>query len=125
MDFKNMSDKQIIEAISQNMEKKRLSKKITAEDMATKGGHSSQVYSNFINKNTNIKLETLIQMFRGIGELDKLQKAFEFKEQFSLYNHPSSKQAKRIRPKQKKITVSLKEIKDEIASRPKWGEDEE
>lgn len=112
MDFKYMNDEQIIQYIASNLEKMRLSKQISADDMAQKGGYNSQVYSNFKNKNVNIKIETLIKMFRGIDELDKLQNAFEYKEPYSptKSNKPL---AKRVRKK-----------KDEEPSGIHWGDEE-
>lgn len=111
MNINNINDEQIIEFISQNLEKKRLSKKISSEELAKKGGHISQTYSNFINKNTNIRILTLIQVLRGLGELDKLQSLIEFKEPFSPLGN-SSELPKRVRTSIKKTT-----------SRPKWGDE--
>lgn len=110
MNLNNMNDEQISEFISQNLEKKRLSKKISSEELAKKGGYVSQTYSNFINKNTNIRLVTLIQILRGLGELEKLQELIEFKEPYSPLG--SNKELpKRIRTK-----VTNK-------TRPKWGDE--
>jgi transcriptional regulator with XRE-family HTH domain len=78
-----MSDNEIIEFIAKNTEKNRLSKNITQKEVSKKGGCNKQTLSNFAAQSTDIRLSTLIQIFRGIGELDKLQKAFEHKEQFS------------------------------------------
>lgn len=110
MNLNNMNDEQIIEFISQNLEKKRLSKKISSEELANKGGHVSQTYSNFINKNTNIRIVTLIQILRGLGELEKLQKIIEFKEPYSPLGN-SQELPKRIRSSEKKT------------DRPKWGDE--
>ena len=85
MNFNFMSDTQIIAAIGEHIEKSRILKQISSENLAKKGGHHPQTNSNFINRGTNIKIETIIQIFRGLGELDKLQQAFEYKEPFSPY----------------------------------------
>ncbi len=111
MDLNNMNDEQILEFISQNLEKKRLSKKVSSEELANKGGHVSQTYSNFINKNTNIRVVTLVQILRGLGELEKLQNIIEFKEPFSPLGN-NSELPKRIRSSDKKTT-----------DRPKWGDE--
>lgn len=111
MNISNMNDEQIIEFICENLEKKRLTKKISSEELAKKGGHVSQTYSNFINKNTNIRILTLVQILRGLGELDKLQSLIEFKEPYSPLGN-TNELPKRIRNSSKKIT-----------KRPKWGDE--
>lgn len=82
MNIELMSNEQIIKFIADNLEKKRQSKKITSEELAQLGGHKMQTYSNFINKNTDMKISTLIQVLRGLGELEGLQKLIEYKEPY-------------------------------------------
>ena len=110
MDFNNMSDEQIIEVMAANIEKMRISKQISAQDMAKKGGYNSQTYSNFINRGSNVRLGTIIQMFRGIGELDKLQKVFEYKKPYS--------------PTDKSIELPRRVFKKTAAKTVKWGDEE-
>lgn len=83
MSYQEMSDEQILKEIASNIEKKRLRKKIRVTDLANKGGYSAQTYSNLINRNTDIKLSTLVQILRGLGELDKLENLFSIKEPFN------------------------------------------
>jgi len=83
MSFESMSNEQIVEVIAKNIESKRIHKPISSEELAKKGGHKAQTYSNFINRHTDIRISTLIDIFRGLGELDKLEKAFEHKIPFS------------------------------------------
>jgi transcriptional regulator with XRE-family HTH domain len=113
MNFTTMNDQQIIEFIAENLEKKRLSNEISAEDLAHKGGHNAQAYSNFMNKHTNIKISTLIQILRGLGELDSFQKIIEYKESYSPMNINSTKLPKRIRNHKKQ----------NIVERPQWGDE--
>lgn len=110
MNLSNMNDEQIISFIAQNLEKKRLSEKISSENLAKKGGHISQTYSNFINKNTNIRINTLVQILRGLGELDNFQELVEYKEPYSPLN-TKTELPKRIR-KNKVVT-----------NRVKWGDE--
>ena len=84
MNFETMSDGQIIQNIASFLEKKRLQKRIKAAELAEKGGFSAQTYSNFQNKKTDIRLSTLIQILRGLGELEKLERVFSQKEPVSL-----------------------------------------
>jgi len=83
MDFNNMSDSEILQEIAKNIDKKRISIEKTSQQLADDGGHNMQTYSNFLNKNTDIRLSTVIQIFRGLDELNQLQKVFEHKEEFS------------------------------------------
>jgi hypothetical protein len=83
MNFETMSNEQIINYIANNIEKERIHKSLSSEELANKGGHNSQTYSNFLNRGSNIKIATLIDIYRGLGELEKLQKAFEFKAPYS------------------------------------------
>ena len=115
-----MNDQQIIEFIANNIEKKRLSNNISAEDLALKGGHNAQTYSNFINKNTNIKISTFIQILRGLGELDSFQQLIEYKELYSPMNS-NNKLPQRVSNK-KKIHVSNKNAQV-VNNRPKWGDE--
>ena len=110
MNIKNMNDEQILEFISQNLEKKRLSKRIGMEELANKGGYVAQTYSNFINKNTNIRVSTLIQILRALGELDKFQELIEYKEEYSPLGN-SAKLPKRVR----KSNLNNKRVK--------WGDE--
>ena len=111
MNLNNMNDNQIIEFIAANLDKKRLSKNIVTEDLAKKGGHVSQTYSNFVNKNTNIRISTLIQVLRGLGELDKLQKLVEYKIPYSPLSN-NVELPKRVR----------KSV-DKNGDRPLWGDE--
>ncbi len=111
MNLSNMSDKEILEFISTNLEKKRLSKKISSETLANKGGYNYQTYSNFINKNTNIRIVTLIQILRGLGELDRFQECIEYKESYRPLEN-NTKLPKRVRTKS-----------DKKAKRPLWGDE--
>jgi len=83
MNFSTMSDEQIIKEIAINLEKQRLYKELSSESIASRGGHNMQTYSNFINKGTNIRISTLIQILRGLGSLDEFQKTIEFKQPYS------------------------------------------
>lgn len=112
MNLNHMNDEQIIKFISENLEKKRLSKSLKSEDLANKGGHGAQTYSNFVNKNTNIRLETFIQILRGLGELDKLQKFIEYSNPYSPMGN-NKVLPKRVREKNQKTN-----------NRPKWGDEQ-
>jgi len=96
MSFKNMSDEQIIKEIANSIEKKRLQKKIKASELAKIGGFNAQTYSNFINKHSDIKLSTLIQIIKALGELDKLESLFNTREVFNPLTN-STKTIKRVR----------------------------
>lgn len=113
MNLSTMNDQQIIEFIADNLEKKRLFNEISAEDLANKGGHNAQTYSNFINKHTNIKISTLIQILRGLGELDSFQQIIEYKTSYSPMGVSNTKLPKRIR----------NHTKYNISNRPKWGDE--
>lgn len=113
MNLENMSDEFIINFIAQNLEKKRLSEKITSEELAEKGGYNSQTYSNFVNKNTNIRMITFIQILRGLGALDILEK-IEYKEEFSPYRYKN----KIALPKR------VKTNKGKVINKIKWGDEE-
>ena len=110
MNFTNMSDEQIINLMRENIEKKRIHKQIKVSDLAKKGGFSTQVYSNFINRNVNIKINTIIQIFRALDELDSLQDAFIYKEEYSPASQKNSI-PKRVRTK-----------KNNVTKRVKWGD---
>ncbi|MCK9329083.1 MAG: helix-turn-helix domain-containing protein [Candidatus Cloacimonetes bacterium] len=113
MNLSTMNDQQIIEFIAINIEKKRLSNKISADDLAHKGGYNAQTYSNFINKHTNIKISTLIQILRGLEELDNFQHIIEYKEAYSPMDASSTKLPKRIRNHKKA----------DMNNRSKWGDE--
>lgn len=112
MKLSNMNDEQILEFISTNLEKKRLAKPITSESLADKGGHVAQTYSNFVNKNTNIRVSTLIQILRGLGELDRFQACIEYKEPYVPSKNNTSL-PQRIR----------KKVDRKVAKRPLWGDE--
>ncbi len=81
MDYK--SDEQMMLAIAQSIDEMRRVHGLTTEEMAKKGGFNPQTFSNFLNQGTNIKLSTLLQFLRGVGEVDKLQELFEKKKVYS------------------------------------------
>ena len=83
MSFSNISNEQIRKRMATSLEKKRLHKGIKSATLAEKGGHNVQTYSNFINKNSDIRISTLIDIFRGLGELDKLEALFEMRVPYS------------------------------------------
>jgi transcriptional regulator with XRE-family HTH domain len=96
-----MSDKEIISTIANNIEKTRVSKNITSKDLAQKGGYNKQTYTNFVNKGTNIKLDTVIGILRGLDKLDALQNLFEYKEVYSPIQE-SLQKPQRVRASTKK-----------------------
>lgn len=106
MNFETMSNNQIIEFISKNLDQKRVSKKQTAAELANKGGCNKQTYSNFISKGTDIRLGTFIDILRGIDELENFQKLVEYKEPYSPLGNQTKPQ-KRVRktntPKENQI----------------------
>ncbi len=111
MNINNLSDQQIIEFIATNIEKKRLSKNISSEQLAKDGGYNMQTYSNFINQGTNIKIKTVIQILRGLEQLDILQTLFEHKEQFSPIKASIIEAPKKRVHRKKPITIT------------KWGDE--
>jgi len=116
MNFNNMSDEQIREQIALSIEKKRINKKIKATTLAEKGGHNTQTYSNFINRSTDIKIGTLIQILRGLGELDKLEAIFDTNEPYSPLQN-NSKSAVRIRTSSNTSkVVDSSDVKNEHSS---------
>ena len=97
MSFELMPDKQIIKTIASSLEKKRLQKRIKVEDLAKKGGFNPQTYSNFLNKGTDIRLSTLLQIIRGLGELDEFKRFFQQEESLSLFGETARDKIKRVR----------------------------
>ncbi len=97
MSFELMPDKQIIKTIASSLEKKRLQKRIKVEDLAKKGGFNPQTYSNFLNKGTDIRLSTLLQILRGLGELDEFERFFQQEEALSLFGEIAHAEIKRVR----------------------------
>jgi len=92
-----MPDDLILKDIAQKIEKKRLAKKIKVSELAKMGGFNPQTYSNFINKNADIKLGTLIRILRAFGELDNFEDVFADKVPASLWMKKSKKTPKRVR----------------------------
>lgn len=95
MNLYDMSDDAIIKFIAQNLEKIRLSQKITGRELAKKGGFSAQTFSNFLNKNSDIKLSTFIQILKGLKKLELLEK-LEYKVTYSPFSN-ETKLSKRVR----------------------------
>lgn len=120
MNFNNMSDNEIISTIAKELDKRRVSKNITSEELAAKGGHNAQTFSNFVNQGTNVRLGTIIQIFRGLGELDKLQGVFEHKELISPI--ALSNQAKMTRVRASSAKRRATKVKTE-KSFIKWGDE--
>lgn len=105
MNFSTMSDKQIIEEMAKSLEEMRLINQVSTDEMSKKGGYNSQTYSNFLNRGANIKISTLIQVMRGMGELDKLQKAFDYKIPYSPTGKNSNLPKRIFRKKENKADV--------------------
>jgi hypothetical protein len=78
-----MLDEQIAQSIAKSIDKMRRVNGLTTEKMAMNGGFNPQTFSNFLNQGSNIKLSTLLQFLRGVGEIDKLEHVFEDKTLFS------------------------------------------
>jgi transcriptional regulator with XRE-family HTH domain len=115
MSFNYKSDEQIMLTIAQSIDEMRRIQALTVEEMAKKGGFNPQTFSNFLNQGSNIKLSTLLQFLRGVGEVDKLQELFEKKKTYS----PLGKN--KIPPK--KIYASRKDT-SKNNKKIIWGDDE-
>lgn len=104
MSFSNISNEQIRKRMATSLEKKRLHKGIKSATLAEKGGHNVQTYSNFINKNSDIRISTLIDIFRGLGELDKLEALFEMRVPYSPLEKQSAPMVRVSKSSSLKVT---------------------
>lgn len=111
MDFNLLTNEDIIKELGKNYEELRLQKRLSDEDVHKKGGVSIDAIQRLKN-GYNINLLNFIKILKGLGELDKLQKLLEVKEEFSI-----QKTTKSAKPK--RIFKSKKDINSEFI----WGED--
>lgn len=115
MDLIYQSDEKIMIEIAQSIDEMRRVKGMKTEEMAEKGGFNPQTFSNFLNQGTNIKLSTLLQFLRGVGEVNKLQSLLK-KE--NVYNPLGNNKTlpKKIYDSRKETPQKRREIV--------WGDDE-
>lgn len=72
MDWYGMSDKAIIRDIGKRLKQIRLNKNITQQELSEKSGVHRTTISK-IETGQKISLLTLIQVLRGLGELQRLE----------------------------------------------------
>jgi putative transcriptional regulator len=72
MDWYGMSDKAIIRDIGKRLKQIRLNKNITQQELSKKSGVHRTTISK-IETGQQISLLTLIQVLRGLGELQRLE----------------------------------------------------
>ena len=102
MDFRLLTDEDILKEIGKNYEQLRLRKKLSDEDVKSKGGTTKDAIRRF-KKGENINLLNFIKILRGLGELENLQKLIEVKEEFSVINSKKKPLPKRVfKPKETK-----------------------
>lgn len=95
MNFNLLTNENIIKELGKNYESLRLQKKLSDEDVQKAGGVSIDAIQRLKN-GSNINLINFIKILRGLGELDKVQKLLEVKEEFSIQNRDKKPKIKRI-----------------------------
>ena len=109
MNFQLMTNEQILEALGNQFEELRIQKRVQNKEIINKGGASKDAINNFRHHNGDIKLSSLINILRGLDELDRLQKLLKTTTEYS-----PTLQGKKI-PKR----IYKKKNKDF-----KWGDEE-
>ncbi len=71
MDFKSLSDEQILTELTQRVKQRRLNLNITQEELSKRAGVHVQTIKNFESGKTTT-LFTFIQILRAFGDLDAL-----------------------------------------------------
>ena len=90
MKYHLMTDAQIMEDLGKQFEQLRLFKNLTVDQVCEQGGTNKLTVNRFTHNKNAIRLDGLISILRGVGELDKLEALFEL---------PESQKVGRGRPK--------------------------
>ncbi|MCJ8311728.1 MAG: hypothetical protein MJK11_02010 [Pseudomonadales bacterium] len=113
MKYHLMTDVQIMEDLGKQFEQLRLFKNLTVDQVCEQGGTNKLTVNRFTHNKNAIRLDGLISILRGVGELDKLEALFELPEKITFEKSDVIKKKRVRKPTQSK---KLNEIK--------WGNDE-
>ena len=111
MDYKLLTDDEIMQDLAEKFDLLRRSKEIKDETLAAKGGTNRMQISRFRNGQGGISLKTFIRILRGMDELDRLEDLLKVDMDY----HPSGKAS----------SIPRKRVRNSVsdASAFTWGED--
>lgn len=96
MEFKLMTDEQIIEALGNRLESTRLHNGIKDKQVLKDGGVTSDALNKFRQANGGITLLNFVRLIRGVGELKQLEKLLFVEEEFSFKQSRTVTKRKRV-----------------------------
>ncbi|MCK5157080.1 MAG: hypothetical protein KAQ69_11685 [Spirochaetales bacterium] len=101
MDYRSMTDGDIIKDLAKHFETLRIKKQLKEVEVEESSGVSRKTMYNFRQGVTAITLKNFIRLLRAIGELDRLQILFQESEKYSPLSNTKKNLPKRIRDKQR------------------------
>ena len=110
MPYKLLGDDEIIKDIGEKIEYLRRAKGIQSKELCERGGAGYTAYRNLVNGKGGVSLRTFVELLRGLGELDGLEKMLTTESKYSPTGQNSTP-PKRIFKK----TTSTKHI---------WGDEQ-
>lgn len=99
MNYLILSDTEILSDIGKQLDKLRIQKNMTMDELSQRSGISSRTLSRIFNGGTNPSLTNIIKIYRGFGELEQLQSFFETKEPRSIINKTHNEKQRVRKPK--------------------------
>lgn len=109
MDFSLMNDDEILKELGERLEKIRLKKEVSDDELTKKGGGNKKALWRF-KKGEPITTKNFIKILRGLGELQRLEQLFRVEEEY--------------RPSQGKAQISNQRVRKKTKKgRFLWGED--
>ena len=110
MQYKLLSDDEIIKDIGQKIEYLRRLKGIQSKELCEKGGAGYTAYRNLVNGKSGVSLKTFVELLRGLGELEKLEKLLSAQDGYS--------------PTGQSATPPKRIFKKSTPTKPVWGDEQ-
>ena len=101
MDYRIMTDDDIIKDLAEHFETLRIKKQLKETEIEESSGISRRTLYNFRQGATAITLKNFIRLLRAIGELDRLQILFQEPEKYSPLSNAGKDLPRRVRDKRR------------------------
>lgn len=104
MQYKLLGDDEIIKDIGEKIEYLRRVKGIQSKELCERGGAGYTAYRNLVNGKGGVSLRSFVELLRGLGELDRLEKLLDAGDSYAPTGNntpPPKRIFKKTTPKKK------------------------
>lgn len=96
MAYELLTDDEIIKDLGEKLDLVRRQKEMPSKELIRLSGTNHDTLDRFFNGRSGVSLKTFIRLLRGLDMLDKIEKAFVIKQEYSPLRDTQYEPKKRI-----------------------------